>query len=381
MLKVMTIKVLKIASVFKHGNGGHFHSMRDIGDALNENDGIEVDFATIGNAKSPVFVEHPNYTHIEFNLSNLLSAFSNLKRYIEFKDYDVIHFYDSAVYSLTRILISKIKGKKVVLTKCGGPNIQNYLLSDSTIFFSHENYNYYKGRTKASWYMPNRVHFKDEPSSSHRECVNEIKILRISRIGAYYKESLIKTINFSKFLASRNVPHKLSIVGVIQDPEVFNELTSICSNSDSIEFLTKREFTANARKVIDNYDVVLATGRALMEASVRGKAVMCFSSEEEYPVFLTASNIEEIMKYNFSERVTFSTGGQNEKEVLQNFSDINRLRGLEAESVKLGQKYFNALTLSNDYLEIYKNLAEHQKNPSFSSLIKTVFRFFYYKIT
>jgi hypothetical protein len=101
---------------------------------------------------------------------------------------------------------------------------------------------------------------------------------------------------------------RLLIVGRIYDAAVYRRLQKL--GEDNVVWVTDDRFTRDSKRIIDVADIVVGTGRSLMEAVVRGRTVLCPVAGLSIPSLVTRDNVEELARYNFSERARLETNDE-----------------------------------------------------------------------
>lgn len=280
---------------------------------------------------------------------------------------NVLHSFDTYAFLLSR-LAKRLGGVRTILTKCGGPRpIFHYYpgFCPDTVF-SPEDQAYFTRR--ARWFkvqppvlLPNRVGMlpttrqatdsQDLPPCVHS---NAKKIIRIARICRAYEQSIFQTIALAASLRAKGIRVALYIVGYIQDPAVFNRVKKAMTTSDFL--LTDVRYTRNASRHIDGVDLVVASGRGVMEASVLKKIILCSVKDANHPYLLDASTFSHFFQYNFSSRA-----GKPDIPESRNLKDIVTLltnetgKELYCRSMRaIHDQYFNISTAIPSYLMLYK---------------------------
>jgi len=169
----------------------------------------DVKIITIGYGYSDVLASNPNFlNHYNFNGLNILKLFKNIKKInMEFKP-DIYHFFDDVTYNILRFYIGSNK-HKVILSKCGGPNIE-WPYVNNLILFHRENNDFYKNIPKFKdvhiHLIPNRVQkleindlFQPIPKDT-----DSFNFVRICRIGISYKKSIEDSINLVFYLHKKD---------------------------------------------------------------------------------------------------------------------------------------------------------------------------------
>jgi len=362
--------------VLGHGRGGHFHSLNQISKEIGKQ--LDVRIVLIGPGKSDILESNPYFLEqIHFNGVSLLSLRKNILSIIKKITPDIIHCFDEHVFNVVNFVLFD-KRIRVVLNKCGGANPQNFPRVESIILFSRENERWFRNNKKFRgsnvYLIPNRVTpIRVCPYPEFRRAAKSFTFVRISRIGSYYKESLIDSINLIRELASRGITNaRLLIIGVVQEPLVFEELKCLASKI-AVSFLTDSKYTMEASRLLYLADAVIGTGRGVMEATSLGIPVLVPARNSKIPVLLKEENIDGLFETNFSQR-----GVVVEETLSKNMESICEIIRQEALRKRLGsflqayfEEKFSAANAGDKYLTVYRNASF---NKGFSNVLDLRFR-------
>ncbi len=371
------------------GNGGHYHSLSTMYKALSVEN--EVFIINVGTS------EINSLDKNNFNLYNVISTgvnfFSNLhkiEQIIKEEKPDIINSFDHFAHFWTRVVGNKFK-IPYTQTKCGGENQKYFPYSKYLILYSTENFDYLKDKSKFKetifYHIPNRV-FKFESSlerindlrNSYSEVnSNEVKFLRICRIGRMFKKSIIQLVELIDRLNKDGANCMLFVIGIVEDQSILEELKAISINK-KVVFINDERFIKNAKELIGFSDFVMGTGRSFMEAASQGKVMLAPISQGNIPIIVNAENINSIMDYNFSQRLILN--GYNEEsnysEIFKVVSDNHLMKDYKDFSLKIFNEKFNIETVVETYIEIYKK-AKVQKEKYFDLIIHFFFLLKKYK--
>ena len=351
-------------SSFGHGKGGHFHSLSTISRELEKENNVVV--ISVGPTYSETIQSAPcnHKYHFKFSGVNFFSVFRRIDEQIKeiFPEDYIVHAFDEYSYLFSRMVASK-NNKVSVLTKCGGPNPKRYYpFCDNILLFSCENMSWFRSKRvygdSSISVVANRV--QGVSSDEHR--IGELKnrlgindcdlvILRVGRINESYRSTIEQSIKLHDCLCSKGVPSKLIVVGVVQNADVEKELRK--SADDGVYFVTDSEYTSNAKSLIDIADVVVGTGRGLMEACSLKKIILCPNLDQELPVLLTEENSRELADLNFSPRCKVSpeTGSLDQ---LVEMLECSEKRGLYSQFIyTFFRENFDVQTVPRKYVEFY----------------------------
>jgi hypothetical protein len=371
-----------------HGKGGHFHDLKIISESLSKN--VDIVVINIGLKKSPVINEIDlKVYNIYFNGINIFSIIRKLLNIFNIENPSFIQSFDIQSLCFARLL-GFFKRIPVILTKCGGPNPKGYYpYSDNIIVMSLENLKYFKESDQFNLSriecFPNRcVPFNDDEIVSSeilKIAANKTSFLRISRITDHYKSSLIQSINLVRDLNNDSLKVCLFIVGVIQSEELFTLLKEHSKNVNEVYFMTEDKFTSNASKLINACDIIIGTGRGVMEGASKSKMILTPHKDSRYPVLIEKKNFYNLFSTNFSPRnnlIDFNE--RNSYETIKTHVQYDKLK---TENIKfineIYNKEFDISGVKDRYMNFYKNLLFSTKFKPFNffrnflSTIKTVY--------
>lgn len=346
------MKILFIISTIgnKQGRGGHYYSLKTTFEEVNKQ--FDCIIINVGRRKSPVIDSiNGKIFNITYKHFNPVKIFFQIKKIFDMEKPDVIHSFDVNALFFARLFGFVYKTPRVH-TKCGGPNPPRfYPYVKNFIFYSQENYDFFKKSKKFSesnlYLIPNRIAIIEQDFKR----INEIKLLikpeskvflRIARLSSYYQDSIFQSINLIKLLNQEKISSQLIIIGTNQDDQLYKELSQ--KKDDNVIILTDDYFTLNASELIDISDFVIGTGRSFMEAASRGKVLLAPLQRSDIPLLITKINFREVMSKNFSERTSISNYNKNE-----NLNEI-------INAIQLNEKYdelsFFIKAMSSEYFEI-----------------------------
>lgn len=354
-----------ISSVYTKdgGNGGHYYSLIEtIRQVKKEH---ECEIINIGNEKASSLIKQDVCEVTFFNVNkNVYKTYLNLKEYFQNKEVDVIHSFDSVAHLWARRL-ANYKKVKLVLTKCGGANQMYYPYCENLICFSQENNEYFLSQRKYKsaklWLIPNRIaeFSNDDSRIKHLDtCIkNEhrklFKVFRIVRISTYYQDSLFQLIRLVKKINRNDVRCILIIIGTPDEISIIRKIEMM--QLDYIYIFTESNFTKNAKELLAYSDMVLGTGRSLMEASSKGKILLAPLSDSKYPLLLDDTNFKEAFRYNFSERLKLNQFNeeQNYNNIEKVISDVSARKELQEFSLLVFKEFFDSSKILQKMNVIY----------------------------
>jgi hypothetical protein len=357
------MKVLFFISINSHGRGGHLHSLIHISRFLSKS--TEAKIISIGPGDNSILLNNELFAqHFYFNGLNIFKLKKMLKHFINQYQPDVLHFFDSGVYNILRLLIN-LKNYKIVVNKCGGPNPKRYPYVKNLVLFSLENLEWFQNKTKYNntniHLIPNRVQtlMPDKTFQPIRKVPDQFVFMRICRIGESYKKSIMDAINLIEVLTARNISNiKLYIIGVVEDAGLHRLLeTHPLVKRNLLVVLSDNLYTKEASKMLYLADAVIGTGRGLMEASSLGIPLLVINSVGEIPVLLTRDNFYDAFKTNFSERNIFEyfSNEVNLQNIITLIKDKIFYTDNSRFSKEMFDTYFNIEKAEEAYKKVYEN--------------------------
>lgn len=337
-----------------NAGGGHFYSLVTLIESLKNLVAGKV--VNIGLVKVNTLPEENLLGFIPIFKYSIFQHFSKLLKITRKFRPDVIHAFDERSLYVAKIL-SYFINCPVVYTKCGGVNGSKFIpYADASIFFSVENQNHYLKyrKFKSEFHLiPNRSlpleqDFKRQ--SSLKERIGDfsgVTILRISRFNKYYELTFKQSFQLLKVFEKSGYRSRLIFLGKVQDVDFLNELQKEIK-SEKVIYVTDDEFTQNASGLIGVADVVIGTGRGVMEAASLSLPIYCPNSASITPVLLKKNRVEALLAKNFSERyveenakIEISLDGKDSAEAFNDFFDIRNV--------------------TQKYEKIYKNIKKKNK--------------------
>ncbi len=380
------MKILFFISVHGHGRGGHFHSLNHISMKIGEEHDVKI--ISFGPGKSDIIESNPHFLrHINFKGLDFFKLRKIIKQETRIFNPDIFHCFDVGSYNIIRLIIPSNKNI-LVLNKCGGPNPIHFPYVKNLILFSIENYEWFKKQSKFKStnvrLIPNRVKSLQlntdfVPIEKNPE---EFVFMRICRIGHMYKKSIQDSINLiSKLLEANLINIKFYLIGVVQDPDVFEELKNHeLVKSGHMIILTESLFTNEASKMLYLADAVIGTGRGLMEAASLGKPLLAINKNGGIPILLNEMNFNDAFKTNFSERNVFPklNDDENIKSIAQIIYDKESYLANSFFVTQSFEKYFSLEKAKEEYSVAYKQ-SKTSKRKLFADLpfiLRNIFSFY-----
>ncbi len=352
------MNILFTAFSITKGMGGHLRSLLQIYDKICEYHNVYI--LIFGQIESTIFKDYNKYYFINTKKKNFFHIKKEIDNILIKKDIELIHSFDDFSYIICQLGVKK----KYILTRCGGSNPKKFPHARFITCFSLENYNYLKKRFKKSniSLIPNRVNnfysntklINKLENVIHKNGTKDIILLRISRIDDYYLKSIEQSINlhisFQKY-AKKKIS-KLIILGEIYNQEIYNTIKKRINKISNIFLITDKKFTEDAKKIIGVSDIVIGTGRGLMEASSKGKILFAPVNNSKLPELITENNFKLFFYYNFSERTLLPNKSIDVKSVIKYV--LNNSKKISEFSFHIFNKYFFIDEGIKHYLKIYE---------------------------
>lgn len=356
------MRILFLASVPQLGLGGHYHSLAAIAGALIGSGTVDGSIVTVGRNEAPALAalasEGIRVRHLPFGGANPAQAWRALREECRLLRPDVVHAFDEHAFLFARLAARKF-GIGAVVTKCGGPPPPKYFpRAEALTVFSQEDRDWF---TRHGWpavfLLPNRVRSvpQDEALCTElaRRFTARTRILRISRIVGHYEKTMADSIRLVSRLRAAGFDVELMILGRVYDPAVLRRLQSM--GGDAVVWVTDERFTSDPKRLIDVAELVVGTGRSLMEAVARGRTVLCPVAGLLIPCLVTPANVEALAHANFSERGRLDTTDDQQFELL-----CERLRAGRTEEetrflASLSARFCDIDAVLPKYAEIYRS--------------------------
>ncbi|MGJ1403287.1 hypothetical protein [Sphingobacterium siyangense] len=346
-----------INSTTVNSGGGHYYSLLTISKALKNK--IEFKILNTGLEHSQALLQSDEETDfIKLNKSSFFKDVNKIKAYIESYQPDILHAFD-----LNALRILRATGLKLptIFSQCGGKNNSRIIAdADAYICFSQENIDFlnrYKRNKAKIFHIPNRVneldvdHERVESIVKEYSLENTCNLLRISRFSTLHELSIFQSISLFLLYNKHHPNSKLIIIGIVQDKEVFKAVKEKIGDNPDIILLTDSYYTRSASSLLPLADIIIATGRGVMEASFFGKPIYCPLAGSVYPVPFNKENTRPLFYYNFSGR---STGIEiQEADLLKSFAMLEEMGEYSRQQFN---QYFNINSAVDSYLSIYHNV-------------------------
>jgi glycosyltransferase involved in cell wall biosynthesis len=247
------------------------------------------------------------------------------------------------------------------MTKAGGPNPRRHFPHAADIIcFSVENHRFFsahpKFRRARLHHIPNRaVEIEDDPVriARIRAMLDPDKpvLMRIARFNPHYRESILQAVNLTNRLNGDGVPCQLVLIGTPQIPSVYEEILAL--RNENIHLLAQDEFTVDASKVLGLADVVISTGRSVMEAAGKGKVLLTPIAGGSIPVLISEDNFQGFFETNFSPR--------NSLEGYDEEANYAAIRNVIADPGRTAAMKEQASSWFRDHFDIHRALEKYEE--------------------
>lgn len=370
--KLRIAYVISAVSSDNTGMGGHYRSALVLAENMMQR-GAAVHIFTLGDIfPAPFRGTHVPVTHIDFD--NRLGYYGAIRKAISGFQPTHVHSFDNKSHFFARLVARRLN-KPTFLTKPGGPNRRTFFpFSADIIGFSEENLTFLSKRRNLRrtrfHLIPNRV-VQPTPNPSKVEELkkridlkdDEVVVLRICRIGHYYRQSILQTFRLAERLRQSGVKARAVVVGFIQDQEVYDEVSRDADEGTTI--VTDPHFTEKASELLEVADIVVGTGRSFMEAAMQQRLCATPLQGQELPALVTAANFNDLARTNFSERNELANFNQDD-----NLQEFCRLIGNRTafdrhthEVMELVDERFGMSGAARKYSEVYAERSSYVGAP------------------
>jgi hypothetical protein len=354
------LTILKLIASTQSGRGGHNHTMCSIMEALG--DRMDVLGVNVGTVASPVHAKCLSPIHY-LPYESIRATLSSLTKIVHSESPDVIHAYDKTSAFFGREL-AKRSGLPFLMTKCGGPNPVGYYPSvRDIVVFSRENVRFFEAgdRKQRVHHLPHRVRRPRQDKYKVRELRSLFRpdstiVLRICRVGSTYEQSILQGGILVRQLRSAGVDSDLLVVGIHDGESDTRSIESAVA--DVATFVSDDHFTCKAAEIIDAGDIVIGTGRGLMEAAAVGKPLLAPLRDSDCPALVDEDSFEALFDFNFSERSSLPNfdADQNLRRILHVATNKDAREQAGAFASNMFEQHFNIDRMADAYERLYESL-------------------------
>lgn len=359
------MKILFVITSKGHGRGGHFYSLRET--VLNIKPYLDTFILNVGLSPSPI-VQDVGHESVFIKYQGMGATVKKIFKLVKNYNPDLVHAFDFESFCFMRLALFT-KKIPIVLTKCGGPNpVKYYPLTETLITYSEENKKYFENNKKYSdsrlFLIPNRVSRPKQDRKRIKALKDYLRpdipvVLRITRIGHFYRRSILQSIELVNRLNHDGFPCQLLIIGAVQDHDVLEEIVE--SKHHAIYVETNDRFTVNANELLDIADCVIASGRGFAEAALVGKLVLVPNSNINIPSLVHEHNVEKFSVINFSERIVEDSPEENVYgDIKSVFIDLPARKMIANSIQRFASEHYGSDRIYVRHLDVYKQ-ARQQK--------------------
>ncbi|MGK0254538.1 MAG: hypothetical protein ACI9OE_002040 [Mariniflexile sp.] len=362
---------LLVYFTFSHGNGGHCHSITSYYDEF-KRISDSVFLLNLGCSESQLNKDRDGF-YASTTMFNFFLVIFSIIKIVKDKDINEILCIDKNSYAYLR-LVSLFLGIKIVLVKPGGPNPKYFFpKANALVNFSNESDLFFKSIPKFKstklFVISNRVHKITHHSFSQTlediKKHHDIVLMRVSRIGSDYINSLILTIKEFKVFNDNNPSSCLVIIGTIEEQGCLEELIYL-SSTNNIIFLNDNIHTKNSKRYLHYCNIYIGCGRSAMEAIAENKVVCIPSSISNKVILFNQNSAKSIGDTNFSPRVNYDglTLSQLNFSICQDSVFTIHYFNKNLDIAKIGDEYQKVFDLAQsekigNILDIIKGLTMH----------------------
>jgi hypothetical protein len=363
------MNILFGVSNFAGSIGGHLRSLKTILKELSADTNVNIYVVVFG--LKPAKSEYDLPAKSLKVICNTQSGFKSmrlmekdLQEHLKDTPIDVIHAFDSNAFFFLKGFSRKRK-LPVILTKCGGPpapKLKYPVCKNITLFSTEDLVNFQSQQRfkEVKFHMiANRVRTPQQDQSLIEQLRQKYNggfdFLRVSRFAKLHEHSIRQSIELIKYLRENGIHKRLLLLGGITDQSVYEAIKD--SLIEGIYIETGDAFCKEASKVIEIADVVIGTGRGLMEASALGKTLLAPAKNFRLPLLVDEKSFDALFHYNFSGRTNFepSFESTNAQNILAMTSTMSA-GGSNLFSKKMFQEHFDVTNGITKYQHLYKGI-------------------------
>lgn len=349
------------------GIGGHVYSIQALIRALAPT--IECGTVVFGGAPCPALEALPRRPHqIPFQRNRLrLREWARFREIVRAEKPDVIHAFEPTTCAFARRAAARF-GCGLVYTKCGGPNPSRrfpwsyFPRVPRLIVFSRENEEYFRSRRDFRrtqiWRIPNRVgEVEPDPGkvAALRARLDPARpvILRVGRISSHYEKTAEACIRLVRRLAEDGIPAQMVFLGAVHDAGAEKRIRDALGGHGAV--LSDPEWVGQASALLDAGDLIVGTGRGLMEAAARRRVLLAPTRSGQLPALVNERNWPALFDSNFSERSEIPAWDEarNYADIQKVLTDPEDRKKLAVFARELYEKHFAMASVVELYRSIY----------------------------
>jgi glycosyltransferase involved in cell wall biosynthesis len=305
----------------------------------------------------------------------IIAGYHQIERIVKEKSIDIIHAHE--FHSIMRAFLAAIRLRKgFVFTQPGGPNTPKIgPKKTDTVLFSQENMDYHKragkenlhlirARMDTTEYYPAQVdeNFvkKDLFPASGKKIAMAVRLFETKRA------SLESVVEAARIFAGMSEPPRICVAGegpMLSQLQEESRRINIASTAGPVLCFIGPIFKPEDMARFYNYsDLVIGSGRGILEAMACGKPVVILGENHEAEV-VGPGNIEEIAHYNFSGRHF-----RQRKKSCETLSDLlkrlakdtDQMRQLGEHSIEYIRSKMDARIGTEQLVEVYDKAIERK---------------------
>lgn len=144
---------------------------------------------------------------------------------------------------------------------------------------------------------------------------SDIIIIRIGRISESYRPAFLSAFALKEFLGEHGYPVRLFIIGAIESPHLYDELSARCKGGDAI--LTERKYTYRASRLLNIAAINVGVGRGFMEGCAEGQHMFAVARNSILPARVSDGNFSHFFDSNFSMRAELPEVGLERDSIIE----------------------------------------------------------------
>ncbi|ESA38755.1 hypothetical protein N836_29965 [Leptolyngbya sp. Heron Island J] len=360
------MKIVQLIGNFRSntGKGGHYYSCLSIAEELSKNHKVRI--VSVGKEQPSIYKGNQLCFHQFGEVENLDSIVEKLHSQLQEIVPDILHAYDPKSGYIASHLNHKY-GYPYIVTKPGGaclpPSVPLY---PAMIAFHREDLDDFSKRLdypKKVWMLPHRAkpltrRLLNRESVFQNVAKNCLRVLRIGSITARYEGALLQAINITQLLNSRGLSSSLAIVGYVESEAVLNRLRNVAGQETS--FYISEDATISASDYILDADVVVGTGRSVVDGLSARKIILVPVKGSKYPALLNEAKFSHFFDKNFSlraEKSSFISPDKQTEEIITTLSQTAKKEILEEWCWKIFTENFDVKEGVIKLLDIYHEIS------------------------
>ena len=358
-------RVLYVITSRGKGTGGHHFSLRDLTARMRAH--ADVHIAVVADRFPPSLAGVPDATWLPWGALRGTATLAGLLGLVRRFRPTHLHSYDPLALQLTRV-ISLWTQLPLVHTTCGGPTPRrNVPRNRDVVLFSEEHRSALAANPRMAGCRLHLIASRVNPVQVDAARVEALRahlglgpdeqvVLRINRFVANYLPAMEQAIALGRLMREGGRRARVVLLGSVGEAEVAQALAQRAE--PGVSLVHDAAFTHNAAALLPIADVVLGTGRGLMEAACLGRVVFAPVADREWPALLGPDTVEALAHANFSPRARLPDAlddaalRERAREVLSN--PAARLAA-GAAARHLYETRFDAGVAAARHLEIYAN--------------------------